>query len=293
MTDIRRELPDVYPVAVAEYIGPQSAALLKRNGLGYLDLSGNCYLVVRQCADRERGQAEPPAVHAPAEVALRAPSDAGRPCPPGRSPARVAARGACQGGRGEPRARPQRGEAPGAALLGAARRAPAHPAVEGRATCSTPGSTRTRYRLNESGTYFSPERITRKLVGDIARVAQAEGRRYAFTLHSGAALVAPNVRLPAIHCYVEGDPEPIARALGLRPGDGEGNVHLMTPTTRGVSRPDHQERGAGGVAAPALRRPVSLRAPGPRAGGPSTARSHGLLSAGAPVASGRFRKGVS
>ena len=42
------------------------------------------------------------------------------------------------------------------------------------------------YRLNRMGTYFSPERITRRLVGDIARAAHAESRRYAFTLHSGA-----------------------------------------------------------------------------------------------------------
>ena len=44
LSEIRRALPDVYPLAVSQYIGPQSAALLKRNGFGYLDLSGNCYL---------------------------------------------------------------------------------------------------------------------------------------------------------------------------------------------------------------------------------------------------------
>ena len=41
---IRRELPEAYPIAVSPYISPQSAALLKRRGFGYLDLSGNCYL---------------------------------------------------------------------------------------------------------------------------------------------------------------------------------------------------------------------------------------------------------
>jgi hypothetical protein len=84
------------------------------------------------------------------------------------------------------------------------------------------------------GAYFSPERITRKVIGELARVAHAEGRRYAFTLHSGAALVAPNVRFPALHCYVEGGPEPIVRALGLRPAEGEGNVSIMAPYDEGV-----------------------------------------------------------
>ena len=41
---IRREAPELYPVAVSPYISPQSAALLKRNGFGYLDLSANCHL---------------------------------------------------------------------------------------------------------------------------------------------------------------------------------------------------------------------------------------------------------
>src|SRR4030095_1884978 len=79
------------------------------------------------------------------------------------------------------------------------------------------------YRLNGITTYFSPERITRKLVGDLARAAQEANRRAVFPLHAGAALVAPNVRFPAIHCYLEGDPEPIAKGLGLRPGEDGGN----------------------------------------------------------------------
>ncbi|MGH9895191.1 MAG: hypothetical protein ACREA0_25055, partial [bacterium] len=44
LLEIRKEMPEAYPVAVSPYISPQSASLLKRSGLGYLDLSGNCYL---------------------------------------------------------------------------------------------------------------------------------------------------------------------------------------------------------------------------------------------------------
>ena len=33
---------------------------------------------------------------------------------------------------------------------------------------------------------------------------------------------------------VEGDPEPVARALGLRPGEGEGNIYLLAPYDHGV-----------------------------------------------------------
>src|SRR5438477_11444778 len=44
LAEIRRELPAAYPIAAATYIGPQSARILKDNNLGYVDLSGNCYL---------------------------------------------------------------------------------------------------------------------------------------------------------------------------------------------------------------------------------------------------------
>src|SRR5438552_2641329 len=44
LAEIRRDLPEAYPVAAAVYIGPQSARILTSHNLGYVDLSGNCYL---------------------------------------------------------------------------------------------------------------------------------------------------------------------------------------------------------------------------------------------------------
>jgi transcriptional regulator with AbiEi antitoxin domain of type IV toxin-antitoxin system len=91
------------------------------------------------------------------------------------------------------------------------------------------------YRTNEIASYFVPERVTRKLMADLARALTAEGRRYAFTLSAGISLVAPPARLGAVHCYLEGDPAPIAAALGLHPaGDADGGLHLMAPYDPGV-----------------------------------------------------------
>ena len=91
------------------------------------------------------------------------------------------------------------------------------------------------YRDNEVAPYFVPERLTRRFVGDVARAATAEGRRYALTLSAGLSLVAPHLRGPSIHCYVEGDPTPVATALGLRPAaDADAGVHLLTPYDPGV-----------------------------------------------------------
>src|SRR5438034_1176647 len=91
------------------------------------------------------------------------------------------------------------------------------------------------YRANEMSAYAAPERVTRAFMSAIARAATAEGRRYAFTLNAGVSLVAPSLRVPAVHCYLDGDPAPLAAALGLRAtAEPEGAVHFLAPYDPGV-----------------------------------------------------------
>jgi hypothetical protein len=231
--EMRREAPDAYPIAVSEYISPQSAALLKRNGLGYLDLSGNTYLSFENVLVEKEGKPNlrpstrplrslfAPRATRVVRVLLVDPQHVWRLEELAKTAEVSLGHAHNVVKRLEELSWVDRGE-------------------QQRIQLSRPGELLDAwvdaysYRLNRVETYFSPERVTRKLVGDVARVAHAEGRRYAFTLHSGAALVAPNVRLPAIHCYVEGESAPIARALGLRAGDVDGNVYLMTPYDQGV-----------------------------------------------------------
>lgn len=40
--------PETYGVFVAPYISPRSAAICKESGIGYVDLSGNCFIAFRQ-----------------------------------------------------------------------------------------------------------------------------------------------------------------------------------------------------------------------------------------------------
>ena len=56
LNDIRRELPGAYPMAGAVYIGPQSARILKSNNLGFVDLSGNCYLALENALIEKEGK---------------------------------------------------------------------------------------------------------------------------------------------------------------------------------------------------------------------------------------------
>ncbi|HET8577827.1 MAG TPA: type IV toxin-antitoxin system AbiEi family antitoxin [Methylomirabilota bacterium] len=233
LSGIRREMPESYPIALSDYIGPQSGTLLKQAGLGYLDLSGNCslafenVLIEKEGKPNQRPSTRPlkslfaPRATRVVRVLLVDPQHVWRLEELAKAAEVSLGHAHNVVKRLEELSWIERGEhqrihlaRPGDLLDGW---------VESYS-----------HRLNTAEAYFSPERVTRKLVGDVARAAHAEGRRYAFTLHAGAALVAPNVRFPAIHCYVEGSPEPIARSLGLRPGEGEGNVHLLTPYDSGV-----------------------------------------------------------
>jgi len=91
------------------------------------------------------------------------------------------------------------------------------------------------YRENEIQSYFAPERISRKFMGDVARAAEAAGQRYAFTLNAGASLVASHLRLPNVHCYLDGDPDAVASALGVRAAtEADGTLHLLAPYDSGV-----------------------------------------------------------
>src|SRR5437870_7818287 len=56
LNEIRREIPGAYPVAAAVYIGPQSARILKNNNLGFVDLSGNCYLALENVLIEKEGK---------------------------------------------------------------------------------------------------------------------------------------------------------------------------------------------------------------------------------------------
>ena len=68
----------------------------------------------------------------------------------------------------------------------------------------------------------------------LARHATELGMSYAFTLYAGASLIGPHTRVSTVHCYVSGDPEALARALGLQPVEDDGSVYLMTPYDPGV-----------------------------------------------------------
>jgi hypothetical protein len=233
--EIKRDVAGAYPVAAAPYIGPQSARILKDHGVGYIDLSGNCHLAFDNVLIEKEGKRNV----RPSTRPLRSLF-----APRATRVVRVLLEEPGRAWRLEELAK-----AAGVSLGhshnvvkrlddvrwlerdGSQRIALTKPAD----LLDAWGDSYT-YRANDVASYAAPERVSRRLMAEVARAVSAEGRRYAFTLMSGLSLVvAASQRLSAIHCYVEGDPTPLARALGLRPaGEADSAVHLVSPYDPGV-----------------------------------------------------------
>jgi hypothetical protein len=230
---LRRHLPGAYPVVAAPYVSPQSAALIRQNGCGYVDLSGNCYLAFDNVLIEKEGKPNPRPQSRPLK-ALFAPRAT-----------RVVRAMLVEPGRAW--RLEELGRAAGVSLGHAhnvLRRLEdlewAERGREGRIGLRAPGEVLDAwreaysYRVNGIGAYVAQVGEKRRVMEALARQATALGMTYAFSLHAGASLIAPQVRVSTVHCYVAGDPEPLARALGLSPVEGEGSVYLMTPYDPGV-----------------------------------------------------------
>jgi hypothetical protein len=232
--EIRREAPDAYPVAAAVYIGPQSARILRSNNLGFVDLSGNCALAFQNVLIEKEGKRNT----RPSTRPLRSLF-----APRATRVVRVLLTEPGRAWRLEELARAASvslGHAHNVVkrldeLAWAERDDGQRLRVTKPADLLEHWAESYSYRENEVHAYSAPERVTRKFMAEIARAAEAAGRRYAFSLHAGALLVAPHLRLPVVHCYLDGDPAPIAAALGLRPAtEADATLTLLTPYDEGV-----------------------------------------------------------
>jgi hypothetical protein len=252
LADVRRELPGAYPVAAAVYIGPQSARILKDNNLGFLDLSGNCYIAFDQVLIEKEGKRNlrpstrplrslfAPRATRVVRVLLTEPTRAWRLEELARAAEVSLGHSHNVIKRLEDLRWVERDHAQRIHL--------GKPADLLQAWCES-----YTVRANEITSYFVPERVSRKLMTDVARVAGAEGRRYAFTLGAGLSLVAPQPRLTSLHCYFEGDPAPLAAALGLRPtAEADGGLHVLTPYDPGVFHGTLEKAGLKVVSVPQL-----------------------------------------
>jgi hypothetical protein len=252
LSEMRRALPTAYPAAAAVYIGPQSARILRDNNLGYVDLSGNCYFAFDQVLIEKDGKRNlrpssrplrslfAPRATRVVRVLLAEPARAWRLEELAKAAQVSLGHSHNVVKRLEDLRWVERDEAQRIHL--------GKPADLLEAWCES-----YTYRANEITSYFVPERVNRRFMADVARAATAEGRRYAFTLGAGLSLVASQPRLAAVHCYLDGDPAPVAAALGLRPAAAtDGALHLLTPYDPGVFHGVLEKAGLKVVSLPQL-----------------------------------------
>ena len=252
MSDVRTAMPAADPVAASVYIGSQSAKILKDNGLGFVDLSGNCYLAFEHVLIEKEGKRNvrpstrplrslfAPRATRVVRALLAEPGRAWRLEELAKAAAVSLGHSHNVMKRLEDLRWAERDEAQRFHL--------GKPADLLEAWCESYS-----YRTNEVASYFVSERVSRRLMADLARAATADNRRYAFTLSAGLSLVAPQTRLSGVHCYLEGDPAPIAAALGLHPaGEADGSLHLLTPYDPGVFHGSLDKAGLKVVCLPQL-----------------------------------------
>lgn len=251
LSGLREQIPNSYPLAVSTYISPQSAALLRRRGMGYLDLSGNCYIAFDNVLIEKSGK---PNVR-PSTRPLRTLF-----APRATRVIRVLLVDPGRVWNLEELARAA------SVSLGHAHnvvkrlldlewveRGDGH-----RIRLRTPGDLLNAwrdeytYRRNPIVAYHAPERELKGLMVPLARAAEAAAGRYAFTLHAGASLIAPRIRFSTLSLYYTGDREALAQAVALRPAERGGNVQVLTPFDEGIYYGLLQKGGCSVVSLPQL-----------------------------------------
>jgi len=89
------------------------------------------------------------------------------------------------------------------------------------------------YRKNKIRNYYSLDEV-RDIEEKLVNYCESNKIPYAFSLTSGASLVAPFLRYTRVFAYVVGSSEGIARALGWKEVSSGPNVSILEPYDEGV-----------------------------------------------------------
>ena len=90
-----------------------------------------------------------------------------------------------------------------------------------------------RYRFNRVQDYFSLE-DTKTIENNLAEYCDKKNIAYAFTMTSGANLIAPYLRYNQVFCYVKGPLNELVENLKLKSVTSGANVSILTPFDDGV-----------------------------------------------------------
>jgi hypothetical protein len=220
-----------YGVFTAPYVSPESAAICKEAGIGYLDLAGNCFLSFETVYVHREGKPNPRlqrrelrSLYSPkAERILRTLF-----CRPKQSWKTETLAEAAQVSFGQvanvkkyladrewlaPNGGGIRLKSPGAVL--------------------DEWATQYRFSRNQVVDYYALSDVA-ECEYQLAEACQRQRIRYALTAFSGAARLAPAVRYQRTVAYVEGDLNALTDSLGWKPVSTGANASLLVPYDEGV-----------------------------------------------------------
>jgi len=226
----RNTYPNAYFIFVAPYISPQSADICMKDGVGYLDFAGNCYLSFGQVYIEQTGKPNPYRTRRDL-VSLYSPKSSRVLRVLLNNPGRV---WKTQDLADEARVslgqvanvkkilldREWITKRDGFSLVEPWR------LLEEWATVYT-------YRKNEVRNFYSLNSIS-EIESDLAKVCKEKGIEYALTGFSGAARFAPAVRYTRTMAYVYTTRENVASLLNLKEVESGANVMLLGPYDEGI-----------------------------------------------------------
>ena len=226
----RNTYTDAYLIFMAPYISPQAADICMKDGVGYLDFAGNCYLLFGQVYIVQTGKPNPFRTRRDL-VSLFSPKSSRVLRVLLNNPGRV---WKTQDLADE--ARVSLGQVANVKKLlldrewitkqdGFSLTAP-WMLLEEWVNVYT-------YRKNEVRNYYSLKSIP-EIESDLAKVCKEKGIEYALTGFSGAARFAPAVRYTRVMAYVYNTREDVASLLNLKEVESGANVTLLGPYDEGV-----------------------------------------------------------
>lgn len=226
----RDTYPDAYLIFMAPYISPQAADICMKDGVGYLDFAGNCYLSFGQVYIEQTGKPNPFRTKRDL-VSLFAPKSSRVLRVLLNNPGRV---WKTQDLADESRV--SLGQVANVKKLlldrewitkqnGFLLTVP-WMLLEEWANVYT-------YRKNEVRNFYTLKSIP-EIEADLAKVCKARGIEYALTGFSGAARFAPAVRYIRAMAYVYNTREDVASLLNLKEVESGANVTLLGPYDEGV-----------------------------------------------------------
>lgn len=234
LREYQRLYPEYTPVLVAPFVGPRGRQLCKEHGIGYIDLSGNCYLEWNGIFIDKIGRGD--RFHEVKEI-KRLFSDKASlivravvESPNERHGVRKLSR--------------QLGVSPAwtsQVLIGLVRAGYAA-RTNREIYISRPSDLLEDWaesyyfsRRNDVYSFFCDAPTPQALISRIAAIDGAGERRYALTLHAGASLVAPFAKFHEVHMYVDPWEHRVEterfwmEALELEKVDRGGNMYLVWP----------------------------------------------------------------